>query len=213
MSKKENPETRKNKIKENLPLFWNAYQHMYDARGRNIQESINFLLIITTFLPLLCITLYTTSLFNNPLILIPVIFQIIALLILLKSFFINDQKIPWFELDLTLDTFNEDNFESSALASLKAAEQDTYTGLVKKNKIVKCALWFLILSFYLMFVTLAFILIKEKIILYLIIIAITIIFAIFVIKNYSEIRSSAFDKTYLDAKKQIAEWVIDGKHK
>src|SRR3989344_7422030 len=81
-------EIKRNKLKEILPLFWNSYQHMYDVRERNIQTTINFLLIITTFLPILCVTFYTTKLFDNKIILIPILFQILALLILLKSFYL-----------------------------------------------------------------------------------------------------------------------------
>jgi len=46
------------KIKEIFPILWSSYEHMFEARETGIKSSINFLMIIVTFLPILCLTLY-----------------------------------------------------------------------------------------------------------------------------------------------------------
>jgi len=83
------------RLKEVLPLFWNSYQHMYDVRERKVRERINFLLIISTFLPLLSVGLYATDLFNNPIILIPIIPQFLSIVVLLKYFVVSEPIVHW----------------------------------------------------------------------------------------------------------------------
>ncbi len=163
-------------IKENAHLLWNSYQHMYDVRERNIQNKINFLLIVTTFLPMLSITLYTTKLFSNEIILIPIIFQIAALLILLKDFFIKGQLIHWFEFKPTLDLLHEDKFDVDFLSNLKALEDGTYKNMEAKGKLIRIALNLIIFSLYSILVSIVFVIFHITALAYLITLVISFLF-------------------------------------
>ncbi|MFZ5770864.1 MAG: hypothetical protein ACOY4W_05495 [Thermodesulfobacteriota bacterium] len=79
------------KIKDILPILWSSYEHMYQARETGTTSSINFMMIVATFLPIFCLTLYNA--FKSTLFLFPILFQVAALLILLKRFFIKGQNL------------------------------------------------------------------------------------------------------------------------
>ena len=95
-------------------------------------------MIVATFLSVFCLTLYMA--FKSHLFLFPIFFQIVALLILLKRFFIKGQ-IPWLELKPTLSKLDDNAFESYLIATLKAAEADTWRRLGALNTIIKSALF------------------------------------------------------------------------
>lgn len=168
-------------IKENTHLFWNSYQHMYDVRERNIQNKINFLLIVATFLPMLSITLYTTKLFSNEIILIPIIFQIAALLILLKDFFIKGLLIHWFEFEPTLNLLYEDKFDVNFFSTLKALENGTYTNMEAKGKLIRTALILIVFSLYSILVSIVFVILHINILAYSITLAISFLFLALII--------------------------------
>ena len=134
------------KIKEILPLLWSSYEHIYEARETNTNNSINFLMIVATFLPIFCLTLYIT--FNCPLFLFPILFQIAALLILLKRFFIKGQ-IPWLDYKNTLEKLDDNSFADWLFTTLKAAENGTYLRLKALRILIKISLLLLVISIFL----------------------------------------------------------------
>jgi membrane protein implicated in regulation of membrane protease activity len=136
-------QNRHNKIKDILPILWSSYEHIYDVRETSTTNGINYLMIVATFLSVFCLTLFMA--FTNHLFLFPIFFQIVALLILLKRFFIKGQ-IPWLELKPTLSQLDDNAFESYLIATLKAAEADTWRRLGALNTIIKSALFLLIFS-------------------------------------------------------------------
>jgi len=127
-------------------MLWSSYEHMYNVRETGTTNGINYLMIVATFLPIFCLTLYME--FKSQFFLIPIFFQIAALLILLKRFFIKGQ-IPWLELKTTLSQLDESAFESYLFATLKAAEADTWRRLGALNSIIKIALFLLVISIFL----------------------------------------------------------------
>lgn len=166
----ENRNSKIEKIRMILPILWSSYEHMYEARETATQNKINFLLIVVSFLPVICITLYATV--KNELFLIPTLFQFLAVLVLLKSFFIVGRKasrIPWLDVSLppkplgddTLRELEDDTFEVKLFAALKAAEEDTAFYLKEKNRIIKPALYLVILSIFLMALAYLFVLLER----------------------------------------------------
>jgi len=193
-------------IKENAHLFWNSYQHMYDVRERNIQNKINFLLIVATFLPMLSITLYTTNLFSNEIILIPVIFQIAALLILLKDFFIKGQLIHWFEFKPTLDLLYEDKFDVDFFSDLKALEDGTYKNMEAKWKLIKIARNLIIFSLYSILVSIVFVIFHINILAYSITLAISLLFLALII-FYMKTITFNIESDHKEYVRRFDEWL------
>jgi hypothetical protein len=193
------------KIKEILHLLWSSYEHMYEARETGTKNSINFLLIIVTFLPILCLTLYIH--FKNPLLLFPILFQVLALLILLKSFFIKGQ-IPWLELKSTLLQFDNDSFEVDLLATLKAAENGTYQRLQALSTIIKRALFLLIFSIFLITLACLFMILEGSVLLYIVTVLLLIVFLLLYL-FYKDIPSFEFNDEYKGIKKLIEKWLKD----
>ena len=151
----EKRKSRIEKIRKTLPLFWSSYQHLYLARETATQNRINFLLIVVSFLPVICFML--CSHFKNDIFLIPSLFQFLALLVLLKSFFITGHKasrVPWLNVNIssnileddTLSELENDKFDAKVFSALKAAEEDTGVYMKEKNKIINIALYLIILS-------------------------------------------------------------------
>jgi hypothetical protein len=81
-----NSEAKEKELERILPLAWNSYQHMYDVRKTNMQNSANSLMAIISFLSVVSITLFTY--FRNEIFLISTGFQLVAFVVLLKSFFL-----------------------------------------------------------------------------------------------------------------------------
>lgn len=134
------------KIKDILPILWSSYEHMYEARETGTTNGINFLMIVATFLPIFCLTLYTA--FRSPLFLFPILFQVAALLILLKRFFIKG-KIPWLKFKDTLEKLDDNSFAVGLFATLKAAENGTFVRLKALESIIKKSLFLLVFSVFL----------------------------------------------------------------
>ena len=165
----ENRKSKVEKIRMILPILWSSYEHMSESRRTETQNKINFLLIVVSFLPVLCVTLYIAL--NSRLFLIPTLFQLLALLNLLKSFFIVDRKlpmIPWLNVSLpskaseddTLKELEEDIFETRLFAALKAAEEDSGIYLKELKKIIKISLHLLIISIFLIGLVYIFVFLK-----------------------------------------------------
>jgi len=142
---------KKNKIKDILPVLWSSYEHMYTVRETGTTNRIHYLMIVATFLPLFCLTLrdiFQSEIYNGKLFLVPIIFQVVALLILLKSFFVKGQ-IPWPDLETTLEQLDDNEFEVHIFAELKAAEDETWERMKFYRCIIYQALIFLGISIFL----------------------------------------------------------------
>ena len=202
----ENQKLEKQKfIEKNLQLFWHSYIHMYNVRSKSQQDSINFLLIVSTFLPILSVTLYTTNFFEHYLILVPIFFQLLALLLLFKTFYSTDYGIPW--LELKEDIFeNYENFNESTLALIKAAETNTYSDMIEKGKIIKNSLRLLLISLFLLSLSIVFILDINKEILYFLVVMLFLIFVL-LLEFYSIKGKDKFKANYKNNLKKIDEWL------
>lgn len=172
-------------LKESLPHFWNSYQHMYDVRDRNSQSMINFLLLVATFLPILSITLYTTDLFNNHVILIPVIFQFLAILILLRGIFVNNSEVAWMALDKKLlKSFENDDFVLEFISTLKQLERRTWYNMLEMGKIVRISRYLIVFSLFAFLMSTVFTLLNGSFIIYFLTLVIFGLFSYLITKLY-----------------------------
>lgn len=213
-----NRNSRIEKIKMILPILWSSYQHIYEARETATQNKINFLLIVVSFLPVICIALCST--FENDLFLIPTMFQFLALLVLLKSFFVvgrKAQRIPWLNVSLppkplgddTLRELEDNAFEIRLFAGLKAAEEDTGIYMKEKNRVIKLALYLIMVSIFLMSLAYLFVLMKR----YQMLTpwfpyageGLSILF-LFLLPFYEKIPRSEFNKKHEAFEQRIEEW-------
>lgn len=201
MSSKNISEKRK-KIAKIIQPLWDSYQHMYTVRKSNTQNNINFLLIVVSFLAVMSITLYTY--FKYDPFLFPILFQVAALLILFKSFFISG-KIPWLELKEILKNLDDNDFEESLFATLKAAEDETYKELKEMGKLIKVSLYLILFSLYSTILAVNFIFF-ENTILYFLTIIITGVFA-YLIYYYQKRPAFTFDDDYKRYKSEIKKWL------
>ena len=149
-----NKEEKQKEILRVLPLFWNSYQHMYDVRVNMTQDSRNFLLIVISFMSAISISLFFKL--GNTLLLFPPLLQLIALVILFKTFFIKTM-VHWFEYKDTLKNIEKKEFDGDLFATLKAVENWTHSYQKETTKIMQKSLTLIILSLYLTFLILAFI--------------------------------------------------------
>jgi hypothetical protein len=205
----ETAKERRNKLNDFLPLFWNSYQHMYDTRITNIQNRINFLLIIVSFSHIFCITLFVY--FENPIILSPIIFQFIALLILLKSFFVKGPNVHWFEVDETLEAIDKNELEIDLFSTLKALENSTYTHMQFMGKIIKNSLILLIFSIYFTILLVCFVLWDNKLLLYLVVSILTLVL---LYSYYHFIHPhSNYQEDYENIKEKVKKWIENDTNK
>ncbi len=183
---KESEQRIKTGLKDNAPLFWNSYQNMYEARERLILNKINFLLLVATFLPILSITLYTTPKFKDMIILVPIVFQFVALLILLKDFFSREPMVHWFEIKETIKKIAKDNFHEDFFCNLKALEELTWENMmVKYTKIIKPALHLIILSLFVLSLSMISIVLNLSAFSYLLILVLFCSFHLFILFYYA----------------------------
>jgi len=201
--KEKQEQYRINKIKDILPILWNSYEHMYEARENNAISSINFLMIVATFLPIFCLMLYTT--FKSPFFLIPILFQIAALLILLKRFFIKVQ-IPWLKLNETLERLNHNSFEVDLLSTLKAAESSTYKRLRALRKLINSSLLLLVFSILLTALASLFLIFEGSFSLYIATGVLVLIF-LFLSLFYLRVPKFQFESEESSNKSAIDEWI------
>lgn len=191
------------KIKDILPLLWSSYEHIYEVRETNTNNSINFLMIVATFLPIFCLMLYTT--FNCPLFLFPILFQITALLILLKRFFIKGQ-IPWLKSEETLKRLDDNSFAAWLFATLKAAENDTYSRLKALRTLIKISLFLLVFSIFLTILSYVFLILDGNSYLYLTTGVLMLLFLLLYFLFYKRVSDSQFNVDENSFKNYIDEW-------
>ena len=189
-----------------LPLVWSSYQHMYDVRLTNTQNRTNFLLVIISFLSVISITLFTY--FKDNIFLFSALFQLIAFIVLLKSFFIKGgPAVHWFELKETLENIERGKFNEDIIATLKALEDDTYTYLTEMGKITRISLYSIILSLYSILLALTFVYF-EKPILYTLIIFLTVCLLLIIYIYHKKQPKFKFGENEKKYKKEIEEWLI-----
>jgi len=206
----ENRNSKIEKIRMILPILWSSYEHMYEARETATQNKIHFLLIVVSFLPVICITLYATV--KSELFLIPTLFQFLAVLVLLKTFFITGRKgprIPWLNVNNLLEALENNTFEIEFFAILKTAEEDTAIYLKERNEIIKRALYLMIFSIFLMALAYLFVLLERYQMLtpwFPYAFEGLLILFLFLSPFYQNIPLSKFDKNHEAFEQRIEEW-------
>ncbi len=193
---------RRERIRQILQPLWDTYQHMYNSRRNNVSNRINFLLVVVSFLPVISITFFNH--YKNESFLVPATLQILALLILMKSFFVKSERIPWIDPDKILVTLDRNKFEEDFFAQLKAAEGYTHTYMSTMEKIMKYPRYLLIFSIYATFVIFPFIYLNDYNLIYIAVLLITIIFLI--LFNYY-LEPIEYDESYSREFERIEKWL------
>lgn len=199
-----NERGRGEKLRDILPILWNSYQHIYEVREAGTANGINYLMIVATFLPVFCITLYT-AFDKSKFFLVPIIFQVAALLILLKRFFVRGQ-IPWLKLEETLSQLKDNSFDSALFAELKAVETDTLRRKEALRTIINWALIFLVFSIFLIFLAFFFVILKGTICLYIAMVLLVLAFSLLWL-FYNQIPKSKVTEEETQFKKKIEKWL------
>lgn len=175
-------------LEKNASLFWNAFQHMFDVRERNAENRINFLLLISTFLPILSITLYSIDSFNNLIVLIPIVFNFLSIIILLKNFFYSSNSLVWFDFKITLNSMKEEKLYKDFFCLLKALESGTWKETnYKYSKIIKPALYLTIFSLFANILSVIFVFLKIQIVVYLVVLILFLFFCSLLVFYYKPI--------------------------
>jgi len=199
----EKNDNRTKKITDILPILWSSYEHMYQARETGTTSGINFMMIVATFLPIFCLTLYTA--FKSKFFLFPILFQVAALLILLKRFFIKGQ-IPWLEFKDTLSKVDNNSFSVGLFATLKAAENSTYMRLSALETIISRSLFLLVFSIFLTALASLFIFLEGGLFLY--IATALLVFLFFLLGLfYKQVPRVQLDTEEESFKKEINKWL------
>jgi len=199
------------RLREILPLFWNSYQHMYDARERKAKGMIDFLLIISTFLPILSVTLYTTNLFNNPLILLPILLQIASIIILLKYFVVNTPAVHWFKLDKNLlDGLDNGTFEIITISTLKKLENFTKVSMDEESKLIRQSRNLILSSLLILILSALFILLNGSLYLYFSCLGlISLSYYVFFIYYKKMPDFSKQEKSFVESIKLLNDWISE----
>jgi hypothetical protein len=165
-----------NRLRESLPIFWSSYQHMFDVRERKTKGMIDFLLIISTFLPVLAVALYSTDLLHNWLILLPIIPQIISIVVLLKYFVVGNPAVHWFKLDENLlKKLENNNFEIETIVALKKLEGLTWISMNAESSLIRRSRNLILLSLFMLMLSAVFVLFVGNYLLYIFLLVILII--------------------------------------
>lgn len=205
-----NRKERYDELERILPLAWNSYQHMYDVRATNTSNRINFLLIIVSFLPIACITLFTEL--NKSVFLLPIIPQIIAFTILLKVFFIKPPEIHWFNMvkyqikEIVLDDMKNKEFNKKLLSELKALEDDTWLYLREMRGMLKISSYLIVFSLYLIVSISIFLYFESNLMLYISNLFL-ITFLLWLCLYYHKQPKYDFSNNYQKYQKQIEDWL------
>lgn len=207
--KTDNKHERIKRLRDILPLFWNSYQHMYDARERKAKGMIDFLLIISTFLPILSVTLYTTDLFDNVLILLPIIPQIVSIVILLKYFVVNTPAVHWFKLDKNLlDGLDNGNFEIITISALKKLEGFTWVSMNEESKLITRSRNLILSSLFILSLSVLFILFNASLYFYLSFLGLIVVsYYVFFVYYKKTPDFSKEEKNFQEFSKLLNEWV------
>lgn len=191
------------KVNDILPILWNSYEHMYQARETGTTTGINFLMVVATFLPVFCLTLYT-AFDKSQFFLFPIVFQMAALLILLKRFFIKGQ-IPWLELKTTLSKLDDNSFAIWLFATLKASENGTWNRLKALEILIARSLFLLIFSIFLTALAFLFKLLEGGLSLYIATAMLIFLFSLLYF-FYKQTPGVQFDSDEKIFKNVIDEW-------
>lgn len=198
---------RLNELKEVLPLLWNSYQHMYDTREHNLQNNINFFLVISTFLPLFCIGLYSTTRFENPIILSPVIIHFYSIIILLRSFSIKSSPVYWFEFNTLLNRLEDESLIPKFVAEIKALEGVTYTNMIVRGNIIKKVTSLIIISLIIIINAIICIIFYLNYVVF-IILSVLIILIYYLTKDFLNINVKyKYEEECIAYSKKINEWL------
>jgi len=206
-------EDRIKRLREHLPLLWNSYQQMHDVRERRAKGMIDFLLVISTFLPILAVTLFTTSLFNNPLILFPLIPQFLSIVILLKYFVVGNPSVHWFKLDKNfLAGLDNGNFEIELIASLKQLENMTFISMNEEGKLIRHSRNLILFSLFALVLSMIFILFSGSLYLYFISLILIVISGYIFLVYYKRTPDfSKLDEDFNNSKKLLEDWIKNEK--
>ncbi len=191
------------KINDILSILWSSYEHMFEARETVSTSGINFLMIVATFLPIFCLTLYIA--FDSRLFLFPIIFQVAALLILLKSFFIKGQ-IPDLKYKDTLEKLDDNSFAVWLFATLKAAENGTHIRLKALRILIKRSLFLLVFSIFLTALASLFMILEGGLFLYVATALLVLLFLLLYL-FYKEVPEFQFDSEEKRIKDDIDKWL------
>lgn len=196
---------RLEQLKEITPSLWNSYQHMYDVRKKGMQNKVNFLLIIISFLSAISIALFTY--FESYLFLIPFLLQLASFVILLKCFFIKEEfKVHWFKAEELFENLDKGNFYQDLFADLKALEVDTWIYITEVGRTIKISLYILLLSLYSLLLTLIFMYFKGEV-LYFLTLILTIILVLIICVYYKMQPEFKYKSNYKKYREQVDKWM------
>jgi len=193
---------KEKEISRVLPLLWNSYQHMYDIRVNKVKDSVNFLLIIISFLSVISISLFIKE--NNILFGIPLILQMMALILLFKTFFVKS-IVHWFKHEETLKDIKCGVFDRNLFAILKTLENWTNKYQKETEKIIKIALVLIIFSIFFIPILFTNIYLNSPITYLIYIIAMVLMAFLFI--WYAKPSKYNFEKEDNQMKKNFNRWL------
>jgi hypothetical protein len=196
-----------NEIKRILPIVWNSYEHMRDVRMRESNNFRNFLLIIISFLPIISLTLFTY--FRNELFFIPIAFQILSFILLIKTYFVHGPQVPWINPDHIFGELDDGMFETRFFITLKALENDTFMQLREVGKWITYSVYSLLLSVYLLVLG-GFFMYLDGILLYYLAGLLTIL-VIFIYRFYIKQVKYSYDVNCKKYSNKMGEWLNETK--
>jgi len=194
-------EEKKKELARILPIAWNSYQHMYDVREKNVQNEINFLLVVISFMSIISISLLNYS--KDTLFFLPFLFQMASFLILIKSSFIKKHSLLWLELSSTLEKVEKGEFDQNLFAILKALENDTWIYLKEMQKIIRIALSILLSSVFLIILILFDISFGYTLTSFLITVFLFILYGMYIGKQLKYKNKESFKNSL----KEIEDWL------
>lgn len=202
-----NQKSKINEIKKILPFVWNSYEHMRNVRKVEVEGFRNFLLIVISFLPIISLTLFTH--FNNEIFFVPIVFQILAFILLLKTFFVFSPQVPWINPDTILNEIDENIFETRFFIALKALENDTFIQLNENGKWIVYSIYSILISIYLLILGVLFIYFKN-IILYILVSLLTVL-SLYIYRFYHKQIRYHFMENCKKYSKKMEVWINEAK--
>jgi len=171
-----------------------------------VDNGINFLLIITSFLSALSVALLIS--FKHINFLSSLIFQIIILIFLLQRLFFGP-IVHWFESKETLENLKSKNFDRNLFATLKTAEDETFNYQNKVGRIIENSIGFMVASIFLIILGLIehFLNIKSNLFLDLILSLIMSIVTLLIYKKNTTFEPKNFKKRQKKYLKLYDKWI------
>jgi hypothetical protein len=181
---------------------------MYDMRVNQINNTVNLLLIIISFLPIISLTLM--NYFKETIFLIPIIFQLLAFFVIITIFFVESPKVHWFRIvdNDILKEIDKEKFDINLLADLKSIENMTWVYLDDfAKKIIRTSIYLILFSLYLIGLAFIFIFYINNNWEYILTSIVTSIFftGLLIIKNIK--LKYNYNSDFNKFKKQIEEWL------